>query len=261
MFPYNKLHRLLVFIPVALLLLSCGEEPPPELTPEPVSPEDTAFVSIPGGTFVTSLGDTVEIPGFQMLKYEVTNRLYLDLAERAGVGLPPDPGFPGLEHYLYERGEYPVVNVSPEEAFETATVMGCRLPTLAEWEYAASLGLTITASRGLSIYPWGILDPVDAMNPANHLYRDSWEERDGDGYPWTAPVGSYPLTDHGIADLAGNVAEMVTIPGDPVHFAVCGGSYTSTSEELLIDHHSWIYAGDRARHIGMRFVRAVPGGS
>ncbi|MBN1433308.1 SUMF1/EgtB/PvdO family nonheme iron enzyme [Candidatus Fermentibacterales bacterium] len=236
--------------------LSCGQAERPERTTEAVPPQDTIFVGLPGGLFVTSLGDSVLIEPFEMSRFEVTNRLYAGLASQAGLELPPDPQFGDIPDYIYEFGEYPVVSVSPDEALSAAAVIGCRLPTLPEWEYAASYGLTISSARGLDVYPWGVLDPVDAQNPANHLYGDTWEDRAADGYPWTAPVGSYPLTDLGLADIAGNVAEMAMIPDDTIGFAVCGGAYASPSEELLISRHGYLERNDRARHIGFRLVRS-----
>ena len=249
----KRLPPVLIAVLAPLLLLACGREEETTYTPEPVPAEDTTFVEVPAGTLVSSAGDTVRVEGFGICRFEVTNRLYAQLAERAGLELPPDPGFPGMDDYIHRFGDHPVVGVSPEEAELAAAAMGCRLPTLEEWEYAASLDLD-DPPRGLDIYPWGILDPVDAQNPANHLYGDSWEDRDKDGYAWTAPVGSYPLTDLGLADMAGNVAEMVTT-GDSLEYLVCGGAYTSVAEELRIGSHSTILGGDRARHIGFRLVR------
>lgn len=236
----------------ALFLIACGggEGPVSRPDPLPLEEKDTAFVQVSGGTFVTSEGDTVEISDFRMGRYEVTNRLYYHLAEEADISLPPDPEFSGMEGYLYDFPDYPVVNVSLEEAVMAAAQLGGRLPTRAEWQYAASLGLTGDIGRQ---YPWGILDPPEAEYPANYLAGDEWETRGLDGYLWTAPVDSFPLTDAGFACLSGNVSEWTMAPLDSlVH--VCGGAWLSPSEEITIGAAVPLAPGDRARHIGFRVL-------
>lgn len=237
---------------ICLAVAACGggEELARLPDPLPASLKDTSFVTVRGGTFVTTEGDTVEIRDFRLGTYEVSNRLYHLLAEEAGLPLPPDPEFPGMDRYLFDFPDHPVVNVSMNEAVLAAAVIGGRLPTRAEWEYAASLGLSGNL-RGK--YPWGELDPVLAEYPANYLAGDQWETRALDGYPWTAPVDSFPLTDAGFACQAGNVAEWTIAPMDPV-VPVCGGSWLSTADEITIDSYAVLAPGDRARHVGFRIL-------
>ncbi len=211
---------------------------------------DTVFIQLEGGEFVTSAGDTVLIQPFELMETEVSNRLYVWLTDEADLDLPPDPGFPAMEHYLTAMPDYPVVNVSALEAEQACAVLGGRLPTPAEMEYAASIGLS-GPSAGL--FPWGTLDPEDAEFPANYLASDDWDLRNQDGYLFTAPVGSFPRNPAGLADLAGNVAEL-TRPSDSTS-AVFGGSWLSPSDDLRIGAWSTVYEGDRARHIGFRIAR------
>ena len=96
------------------------------------------------------------------------------------------------------RGYQPVVNVSWLEAvaytqwLAEQTNNQCRLPTEAEWEYAARAGTT-------TAYPWG--NELDS-NKANC---------DGCGSPWdnkeSAPVGSFTANQFGLYDMSGNVWE------------------------------------------------------
>jgi formylglycine-generating enzyme required for sulfatase activity len=233
-----------------IIAASCGEREEPVPDPVPPIPEDTLFVTIEGGIFVTSWGDTAVIETFDLARYEVSNRLFYWLADKGDVDLPPDPFFPGMEFYLFEYPDYPVVNLNAREAELAASVIGCRLPTAAEWEYAASLGIE---GDLFSLYPWGTLDPVDAGYPVNYLAEDEWETRALDGFPATAPIGSFPLSGSGLADLAGNVSEWT----HPI-LSVCkvkGGSWISPADKLTIGSSQDIHPNDRSWYIGFRLAR------
>ena len=242
-------------VPLLSLFLACsgGEEQLFRPGPLPLMEKDTSFINVTGGIFVTGIGDTVEISDFRLGRYEVTNRLYYYLADKKGIELPPDPEFPSMDDYLFEYPDCPVVNVSLHDAVMAAAVLGGRLPTRSEWEYAASLNVSgdITGR-----YPWGSLAPEDAEYPANYLAGDEWETRGLDGYMWTAPVDSFPLTDAGFACQAGNVAEWTVSPFDSI-VPVCGGSWLSPGHEITIDAVRRLAPGDRARHIGFRIL--IPG--
>ncbi|MCK4806329.1 MAG: SUMF1/EgtB/PvdO family nonheme iron enzyme [Candidatus Aegiribacteria sp.] len=237
------------------LFLACGDGEELVFRPDPLPlmAKDTAFVYVTGGVFITNTGDTVEISDFRLGRYEVSNRLYYYLADERGLELPSDPGFPGMNHYLFEYPDYPVVNVSVREAVAAAAVLGGRLPSRSEWAYAASLDVSGNIAGQ---YPWGSLKPEDAEYPANFLAGDEWETRGMDGYFWTAPVDSFPLTDAGFACQAGNVAEWTYSPLDSV-FPVCGGAWLSTGDDITIDAVRYLAPGDRARHIGFRIL--LPG--
>jgi formylglycine-generating enzyme required for sulfatase activity len=86
----------------------------------------------------------------------------------------------------YER--HPVAGVSWTGAVLAAAAVGARLPTVAEWQWAASNG-------GRTAYAWGDGPPrPELANYAEHVGA-------------TTPVGSYPASRWGFLDLAGNVGE------------------------------------------------------
>jgi len=233
----------------ACLLVACGgDEPPVRPLPE-VPPEDTLFVTVEAGSYISASGDTVFVEAFQLSRYEVTNRLYLSLARREGLPEPPDPGFMGVVDYLWRRPGSPVVNVSAAEAAKAAGAVGCRLPTVEELVYASTLPEDPAAR-----YPWGDLEPADAGGMVSYLAGGEWDSRGEDGFLWTAPVGAFPLSDRGLADITGNVGEW-TSTSDSVWALVHGGSWLSPGEEVASRSIGRLFPSDRAWHTGFRLAR------
>jgi len=232
--------------------VACGGDEPGYDRPSAVSltTGDTLFQVIHGGTFVNSSGETVRVETFSIMVHEVSNRLYAHYAGAARIETPPDPCFPGIADNIADQPDHPVVNVSPSEAAEFASSMNLRLPTRNEWEYAASQGLSgVIANQ----YPWGALPPTEAGGmPGNYLAQDDWLQRDADGYAYTSPCGSFPLSRAGIADLGGNVAEMVY---DDSVWVLKGGSWAQGEDAMTLGWSREFASGDRCWYAGFRLAR------
>jgi formylglycine-generating enzyme len=125
-----------------------------------------------------------------------------------------------------ERAEHPVVHVSRHDALAYCAWAGLRLPTEAEWEYAARGGVE------RALFPWG-----SELEPGGEHRCNVWQgifpERDlgADGWRGTAPVDAYPPNGFGLHNTVGNVWEWTA---DPLHAgaggpdepaAMRGGSY------------------------------------
>jgi formylglycine-generating enzyme required for sulfatase activity len=167
--------------------------------------------------------------------------------------------------------QHPAVAVTWDEANAYCQWTSKQLPTEAQWEKAA---------RGTDgrRYPWG----NEAVDGKRANYCDArcgfaWKDKEqDDGYPDTAPVGSYPLgkSPYGIEDLAGNVWEWVQDWHDAGYYSrspernpvnvtpgmfrvLRGGSWFDNPADVRAADRSGFAPGSSSNFLGFRCVVAA----
>lgn len=159
------------------------------------------MILVPGGTFWmgTDQGQSIAAPrhpvtldAFYMDIHEVSNRQYQEFCVATGHKYPE---FWGMD--LYKSGpdfpDHPVVGVSHFDAVQYAEWAGKRLPTEAEWEYAARGGLEDID------YPYG-----EKADHSLSRFNDPEAEKG------PLKTGTFPANAFGLHDMSGNVWEWVS---------------------------------------------------
>ena len=203
----------------------------------------------------------VRLAAYYIDKYEVTNEQYwrfLDYLEATGdTTLDHSDQPPAYSHEQRDVGggkigaalrgkRQPAVGLSWFDAYAYCSWADKRLPSAAEWEYAAR-------GSNYRTYPWG-----DEGPDAAGIWRANFAPEVGraeDGYEVTAPIGSYPdgNSPFGVADMSGNAEEWVYDwmqprsylslpeivdnpigPAEGINRTVKGGSYSSRSHYIRI---------------------------
>jgi formylglycine-generating enzyme required for sulfatase activity len=162
------------------------------------------MIELPAGSYLMGnaeldFGDADERPvhpvsvhRFQLARHAVTFAQYDRFTAATGRVRADDAGF--------VRGRRPVIHLSWDDAqdfihwLNERSGLHYRLPSEAEWEYAARAG-------SAAHFPWGPRYVAGHANAAG-------TER-GDPYPYTAPVGSFSANAWGLYDMVGNVEQWV----------------------------------------------------
>lgn len=243
--------------------------------------EEIEMVWVPGGTF--SMGcaadegcdesemprHTVRVDGMWMSRFELTQRQWKSVQ--------------GTSPSAFKGDARPVENVSWEDVqgFLQHAGAGLRLPTEAEWEYAARGG------SDSAHYPWGTAEPDGTQ--ANYCDRQcnvaGHDDAHDDGFARTATGGNYGPNGFGLYDMAGNVSEWCQDGFRPDVYrrrtgvtqnpqvaeglsgggsgsggmlrVLRGGNWGSRPAELTCAHRGSAMAGSRLNTTGFRVVRSA----
>jgi formylglycine-generating enzyme required for sulfatase activity len=219
----------------SVILLTCtpllAGDAHPTTAPAAKAAEDD-MIAIPGGTFVMGTGEgfpyegpahEVTVKPFKLDKHEVTVGQFRKFVEATGYKTEGEKiGWCGVfdrstgewtkgdgATWLHPEGpsttakdDEPVCQVSYNDALAYAKWAGKRLPTEAEWEFAARGGLKHAT------FAWG-----EELRPGGKVVANWWQGRfpdkdtGEDGFKGRAPVGSFPANGYGLVDMTGNVWE------------------------------------------------------
>lgn len=214
---------------------------------------------------------------FYLGRYELTNAQVRRYAPRFSSG-----SFYRDAALSLDGDDQPAADLSWRDAAEIAGHFGLRLPTDAEWEYAARAGV---ATR----YPWGEDPAAPAASPRANLFgcetaeripAMDWECFDvSDGHHASAPVGSFPANAWGFHDMTGNLWEHVADAYDENEYeryrdgaadpylaegrvrTLRGGGFGNAPRGSGLPYRFGMDIEDRHDGNGARLARSLDGGS
>lgn len=228
------------------------------LASAPQNTDADPMVEIKGGCFLmgANKGHPDEMPihevciaSFKMDKYEVKQSAF-----QAKMGSNPA---------RFVGANLPVDSATWDEALEYCQKSGKRLPTEAEWEYAARAGTKTEYYTGDTITG---KDANFCDSTCNYNLRDP---KTTDGFQYTAPAGSFPPNPFGLYDMAGNLSEWVSDWLDENYYqfrpkdnpkgpeyadskVFRGGAWNGTVEMLRSAKRMGFWPGYRYEEIGFR---------
>jgi formylglycine-generating enzyme required for sulfatase activity len=190
-----------------------GEGPVRAVTVRPFSIDRTPVTNLKFRVFVAATGYRTEAEQFgwsfvfwshipqkrfaELVQDTVAAAPWWCKVEGASWSAPEGPG-----STIGRREQHPVVHISWNDAQAYARWKGQRLPTEAEWEYAARGGLE------QKLYPWG-----DKLRPKGEHRCNIWQgefpktDTAEDGYAGTSPVDAFPPNGYGLDAMTGNTWE------------------------------------------------------
>ena len=243
----------------------------------------------------------VALDAFYLDKFEVTNRLFRKFAQETGHQTTAEREGKAMAYVLKNRkwegvevsgadwrrpegaetvfasglDEHPVVSVSWHDAESYCRYYGKRLPTEAEWEYAARAGTHTEywwGNRNLSSRPM-----TNVADRTANRYFSGWTLTTDydDGYARTAPVGSFQPNPWGLHDMLGNVREWVADWYDENYYrdsppmnptgpssgrlkALRGGSWINGINDARAATRSWSGPDTRGPIAGFRCAQELP---
>lgn len=169
---------------------------------------DTALATCKAAAFVDEQpAHLVRLEAFWIDRLEVTNSQYETCVQAGECDRPLSEASFSRARYFDDPAydDYPVINVTWQMASQYCAWASAQLPTEAQWEYAAR-------GRESRVFPWGNTFEASRLNYCDASCALIADPAHGDGYPDTAPVGSFSSGASwiGALDMAGNVREWVS---------------------------------------------------
>ncbi len=231
-------------------------------------PGGVELVLVPGGSFIMGSPESedgrwddegpqhrVTLPLFYVGRCPVANEEYARFLEaNPKVRKPSEWG-----NRTLNGARQPVVGVSWDEARQFAAWASCRLPSEAEWEYAARAGTTA---------PY--LDGASQQDLARHAWYDDNSKNQ------THQVGEKAANAFGLHDVLGNAWEWIVddwhdnYEGSPMDGSVRvgrgraadrvyrGGSWDSSARLCRVAYRARGHSGERYHYLGFRVARSLP---
>jgi len=236
---------------------AASESRPPETW---INDLEMTFVLVPAGSFDmgTESGDDDERPvrpvtiseAFYLSRFEVTQAQWFAVMESDPSEFTDDPNRP-VESVSWEDAQAFIAKLNATEPGATY-----RLPTEAEWEYAARAGSATAYAFGddaaqLDAYAWYADNAGNITHPVGEKQPNAWgvHAMHGGVWEWVQDrYGPYPSA----ADAES--------PGPPPgnRRVIRGGSWLSPAEDCRAASRSHAHPAFRGAHVGFRLVRTIP---
>ena len=205
-----------------------------------------AMVYAPGGCFISGAGqpgnptgESLCLDPYWISKTEVTNEQYAACVDAGACSAPVITSSRTHQDYFEDSrfADYPVINVTWEQAQAYATWAGAALPSQLQWRYAVQ-------GPANWPYPWGTQSPDPTRLNFNGEIGD------------VTVVGSYPTGASwlGALDLAGNVWEWTSTSTTGENKVICGGSWNSYEGLISANSHAENPETDSNGYTGFRIV-------
>lgn len=227
---------------------------------------EMTFVLIPAGSFTmgSESGDADEQPvrsvtitqPFYIGQFEVTQAQWFAVMESDTSQFSDDPQRP-VENVSWEDAQEFIsrLNLTQPSATELPGAT-YRLPTEAEWEYAARAGSTTAYAFGddaaqLDTYAWYVDNAGNTTHPIGEKQPNAWgvHAMHGGVWEWVQDrYGPYPSED----------ADESVGPPPGIRRVLRGGSWLSPAEDCRAASRSHAHPAFRGSHVGFRLVSAIP---